>query len=104
MPASALALVSDKQKPQAVAADVVVLKFGSSVLRNAAEAPAVASEIYSHVRAGRKVVAVVSALSGHTDRLLAAWNNEYACLGYGAHLYEDLKAFCELTGIRPIAL
>ena len=58
MPASALALVADKQKPQAVAApvaaEVVVLKFGSSVLRNAAEAPAVASEIYGHVRAGRK--------------------------------------------------
>ena len=76
MPASALALVADKQKPQAFAApapaaEVVVLKFGSSVLRNAAEAPAVASEIYGHVRAGRKVVAVVSALSGHTDRLLA---------------------------------
>jgi L-arabinose isomerase len=38
------------------------------------------------------------------DALLEAWNNEYACLGYGAHLYEDLKAFCELTGIRAIAL
>ena len=60
MPASALALVADKQKPQvAPDAEVVVLKFGSSVLRNAAEAPAVASEIYGHVRAGRKVVAVL---------------------------------------------
>jgi hypothetical protein len=38
------------------------------------------------------------------DALLEAWNNEYACLGYGAHLYEELKAFCELTGIKPIAL
>ncbi len=38
------------------------------------------------------------------DTLLQAWNNEYACLGYGAHLYEELKAFCELTGIKPIAL
>jgi hypothetical protein len=36
--------------------------------------------------------------------LLQAWNNEYACLGYGAHLYEELKAFCELTGIKAIAL
>jgi hypothetical protein len=38
------------------------------------------------------------------DELLQAWNNEYACLGYGAHLYEELKAFCELTGIKSIAL
>ena len=38
------------------------------------------------------------------DALLKAWNNEYACLGYGAHLYEELKAFCELTGIKAIAL
>jgi len=38
------------------------------------------------------------------DDLLQAWNNEYACLGYGKHLYEELKAFCELTGIKAIAL
>jgi L-fucose isomerase-like protein len=38
------------------------------------------------------------------DALLQTWNNEYACLGYGAHLYEELKAFCELTGIKAIAL
>ncbi len=38
------------------------------------------------------------------DALLQAWNNEYACLGYGEHLYEELKAFCELTGIKVIAL
>jgi L-fucose isomerase-like protein len=38
------------------------------------------------------------------DALLQNWNNEYACLGYGAHLYEELKAFCELTGIKAIAL
>ncbi len=38
------------------------------------------------------------------DALLQAWNNEYACLGYGAHLYEELKAFCEITGIKAIAV
>ena len=38
------------------------------------------------------------------DALLQSWNNEYACLGYGAHLYEELKAFCELTGIKAIVL
>lgn len=38
------------------------------------------------------------------EKLLQSWNNEYACLGYGSHLYEELKAFCELTGIKAIAL
>ncbi|MCD4731823.1 MAG: hypothetical protein K8R74_14550 [Bacteroidales bacterium] len=38
------------------------------------------------------------------NTLLQAWNNEYACLGYGEHLYEELKAFCELTGIKAITL
>jgi L-fucose isomerase-like protein len=38
------------------------------------------------------------------NELLQAWNNEYACLGYGRHLYEELKAFCEITGIKAIAL
>lgn len=38
------------------------------------------------------------------DALLEAWNNEYAVLGYGSHLYEDLIAFCDLTGIKAVAL
>jgi hypothetical protein len=38
------------------------------------------------------------------ERLLEVWNNEYAVLGYGAHLYEEVLAFCELTGIRTLAL
>jgi len=38
------------------------------------------------------------------EKLLEAWNNEYACLGYGAHLYDEITAFCEQTGIRCIAL
>lgn len=47
-----------------------VLKFGSSVLSRPEDAATLASEIYAHVRHGRKVVAVVSALAGETDRLL----------------------------------
>ena len=38
------------------------------------------------------------------DRLLEAWNNEYAVLGYGEHLYGDLAAFCEIMGIKAILL
>jgi L-fucose isomerase-like protein len=38
------------------------------------------------------------------DKLLEAWGNEYAVLGYGDHLCDELVAFCELTGIKVIAL
>jgi hypothetical protein len=38
------------------------------------------------------------------DELIEAWNNEYAVLGYGDHLFDDLVAFCELTDIDVIAL
>lgn len=40
----------------------------------------------------------------NVERLLQAWKNEYAVLGYGEHLYDDLAAFCEQTGIKAIAL
>lgn len=36
------------------------------------------------------------------DALLQAWTNEYACLGYGADLYQALVDFCELTGVRAV--
>jgi homoserine dehydrogenase len=49
---------------------IVVLKFGSSVLRTAADLPSVVSEIYRHVRQGEHVIAVVSAFAGVTDRIL----------------------------------
>ena len=34
--------------------------------------------------------------------LLEHWTNEYACLGYGEHLYGDLIEFCKQTGIEAI--
>jgi hypothetical protein len=38
------------------------------------------------------------------NQLIEAWHCQYAVLGYRTHLYEDLLAFCELTGILSIAL
>jgi len=38
------------------------------------------------------------------DKLLEHWNNEYACLGYGDQLYQNLIDFAELTGMEVIAL
>lgn len=52
-------------------APIVVLKFGSSVLPDELSLPTAVHEIYRHVRAGRRVVAVVSALGDTTDRLLS---------------------------------
>ncbi|MCC6676107.1 MAG: homoserine dehydrogenase [Phycisphaerales bacterium] len=57
--------------PAAKAGPVVVLKFGSSVLPDEAALPTAVHEIYRHIRAGRKVIAVVSALGDTTDRLLS---------------------------------
>ncbi len=36
------------------------------------------------------------------DQLLEHWTSEYACLGYGEHLYDALVEFCEMTGIIAI--
>ena len=51
---------------------LTILKFGSSVLRSPADLPAAVDEIYRRLRAGERVVAVVSAFAGETDELLAA--------------------------------
>ncbi len=50
---------------------IIVLKFGSSVLRTAADLPKTVHEIFRYAREGFSVVAVVSAFEGVTDRLLA---------------------------------
>lgn len=48
---------------------IVILKFGSSVLPTPEHVHTVVGEVYRHVRKGRRVVAVVSALRGRTDEL-----------------------------------
>lgn len=50
---------------------IVVLKFGSSVLRTQADLPQAIDEIYREWREGRRVIAVVSAFSGVTDQRFA---------------------------------
>jgi len=36
------------------------------------------------------------------DVLLENWKNEYACLGYGSNLYDELIDFCRIMGIKTI--
>ena len=50
---------------------LVVLKFGSSVLRSESDLPVVAEEIKRNVDAGHSVVAVVSAIGESTESLIA---------------------------------
>ncbi len=38
------------------------------------------------------------------DEMLDHWTNEYACLGYGEHLYPALIDFCEMTGVKARGL
>ncbi|MGH6609932.1 MAG: hypothetical protein ACRECQ_06730, partial [Burkholderiaceae bacterium] len=53
-----------------MAGDIIVLKFGSSVLHSRAELPTAVHEIYHWYRAGWRVVAVVSAIGDTTEALL----------------------------------
>jgi L-arabinose isomerase len=43
-------------------------------------------------------------VTAHCDmeELLQHWTNEYACLGYGEHIYPALVDFCQLTGVKAI--
>lgn len=50
--------------------DVVVLKFGSSVLVSSSDVPAVVHEIYGWYRSGHRVIAVVSAIGQSTNQLI----------------------------------
>lgn len=43
-------------------------------------------------------------VDGDIDEFIQAWKNEYAILGYGDYLYEDLIAFCELMDIKFTAI
>ncbi len=49
--------------------NLIVLKFGSSVLGGEDSLPAAVAEIYQTLREGYRIVAVVSAFSGTTDQL-----------------------------------
>jgi len=55
--------------------NIVVLKFGSSVLRSETDLPRAVHEIYRHWRSGNHVVAVASALGNTTNRLLRLAND-----------------------------
>jgi homoserine dehydrogenase len=71
--------------------EIIVLKFGSSVLRTAADLPHAVHEIYRWLRQHYQVIAVVSAFRGETDRLLDSVS------GYG-HAQPEAIARVVATG------
>jgi homoserine dehydrogenase len=64
-------LAADEGEVRALQDGIIVLKFGSSVLRAPADVPNAVHEIYRWYRSGVRVIAVVSAIGDATDRLLA---------------------------------
>lgn len=50
--------------------EIIVLKFGSSVLESASDIPSAVLEIYAWYRSGYRVIAVVSAIGRTTNQLI----------------------------------
>jgi homoserine dehydrogenase len=97
-----------------MSAPIVVLKFGSSVLKNRESLPEVVSEIYRIVRTGRRVIAVTSAFAGVTDALVGESLatgclhdnvNAPAYIATGEEVSAALVALaCDRSGLCSIAL
>ncbi len=71
---------------------IIVLKFGSSVLRSEDDLPRAVHEIYRHWRRGSRVVAVVSAIGQTTDDLIRKAQT------YGTDINPSAFASLVLTG------
>lgn len=93
---------------------LVILKFGGSVLRDEASLGGAVHEVYRWRRDGRRVLAVVSALAGRTDELLArasrlglgAASRARAALAAGGELESAalLAALLERSGVPAACL
>jgi homoserine dehydrogenase len=81
---------------------LTVLKFGSSVLRNDLDFPRIVHEIYRWVRAGHRVIAVVSAMRNTTDDLLS--RAQLFGAGAGDHAVAAFLATGEATSTALLSL
>jgi homoserine dehydrogenase len=79
--------------------NIEVLKFGSSVLRTPADLPIAVDEIYRRWRSGSRILAVVSAFEGVTDRLI-----EDAATLFGSDCPEATAAYIATGEHRTAAL
>jgi homoserine dehydrogenase len=76
---------------------LIVLKFGSSVLRTDDDLPEAVHEVYREVRRGRRVVAVVSAIGRTTNELLERGRQA------GGECHDQASAALLATGERAAA-
>lgn len=66
--------------------EIAIVKFGSAVLRTRAGLPSIVTEIYRHVREGRKVVAILSMSVDDAGKLL---KTECDAVGLEAEIFAD---------------
>ncbi len=92
-------IIDTRSENQPELQNLAVLKFGGSVLADAQAVHGAAHEIYRYLRAGEKVLAVVSALAGETDELIALGND----IGGGDNA-PGASALLRLGEIRAAAL
>ncbi len=69
--------IQTKPKNKQSQKSVIVLKFGSSVMKTEDDLKTIVHEIYGYLRKGKKVIAVVSAIGNDTDHLLRQANYIY---------------------------
>src|SRR5690349_7388949 len=82
--------------------EIVVLKFGSSVLRSEDHLPSAVHEIYRYWRDGAQVIAVVSALGDTTDQWMR--RAERVCEMPDKSVLPSLLATGEATASALLAL
>ncbi len=61
--------------PEQASRSTAVLKFGSSVLQGPEDLPRVAGEIYRQSLTHDRLIVIVSAFQGETDRLFSRFDN-----------------------------
>ena len=81
---------------------ITVLKFGSSILRDEGDLPAVVGEVGALAAAGHRVVAVVSAMGGSTDDLLGRAGR--ICSNPDSSALSSLLATGEATSAALLAM
>ena len=82
--------------------NIIVLKFGSSVLRQESDLTTAVHEIYRSLREGYRVVAVVSAIGDTTDALVrqgSAWVDEPSPAAWASLLATGEATSCALLAL-----
>ncbi len=79
--------------------NLVVIKFGSSILSSISEIPKAVHEVYQYLRQGYKVLVIVSAIGNTTDELINATQQllDDPHAGPPSHIFAELLATGEVA-------